>query len=151
MQEKPKDKRRRSGQISSVQVMFAAILSIGLILTINFSARIADGQPLQEAYRRVSDEIVTLEAEHADLTALRNYVLSDNYVEQWARADGKMVREGEVLIVPVPSGVSAEATQEPQFDPASVQTSPQQTQPWVLWWQIFFDSPPPSLPINNGS
>ena len=37
MQEKRR-KRKRSGQISGVQVMFAAILSIGLILAIN-SAR----------------------------------------------------------------------------------------------------------------
>jgi hypothetical protein len=151
MQDKPKATRKRTGQVSGVQVMFAAILSIGLILTINFSARIAAGQPLQEAHRRVSGEIEALQAEHARLTAQRDYVLSDTYVEQWARADGKMVREGEVLIVPVPSGVGAEATPEAQFDLSALQTAPQETPPWVLWWQIFFDSPPPNLPSAGGS
>ena len=58
MQEKRRDGRKqRSGQISGVQVMFATILSVGLILAINFSSRISEGQPIQEAYHRVLDEI----------------------------------------------------------------------------------------------
>src|SRR5690606_1914502 len=102
-------------QISSVQVMFAAILSIGLILAINFSSRISDGQPLQEVYNRVVSEIATLEAEQVALTAQRDYVLSDAYVERWAHDDGKMVRPGEVLVVPVPSGSEIIATPIPQI------------------------------------
>ncbi len=151
MQEKRAEKRRRGGQISGMQVMFAAILSIGLILAINFSARIAAGQPLQEAYSRVKGEIATLDVQHADLTAQRDYVLSDAYVEAWARADGKMVRDGEVLVVPVPASADVETTPEPQVDIQDVQLTPTETPPWVLWWQIFFDSPPPRLPAGNGN
>ncbi len=143
MQEKRRDTRKRGGQISSVQVMFATILSIGLILAINFSSRISEGQPLQEAYNRVRAEISSLQAEHARLTSLRDYVLGDAYVEQWARSDGKMVLPGEVLIVPVPSGANVEVTPTPQFSTDALIAAPSQPQPWVLWWQIFFDSPPP--------
>jgi cell division protein FtsB len=148
--DKAKDKRRRTSQISSVQVMFAAILSIGLILAINFSARISEGQPLQAAYSRVSAEILTLEAQQGQLTAQRDYVLSDAYVEQWARSDGKMVRPGEVLVIPVPSSSdAAAATAEPLLVPESVQIEDDQPQPWVMWWQIFFDAPPPSLSVGG--
>jgi cell division protein FtsB len=139
------EKRKRGGQISGVQVMFAAILSIGLILAINFSTRIAAGQPLQEAYNRVSTEITTLKQEQSRLTAQRDYVLSDAYVESWARADGKMVRPGEVLVIPVPSGADVNVTPTPSVNSEDVRTTPDQLQPWVLWWQIFFDSPPPKL------
>ncbi|MEO8393480.1 MAG: hypothetical protein ABI700_10865 [Chloroflexota bacterium] len=149
MQEK--QKRKRSGQISGVQVMFAAILGIGLILAINFSARITAGQPLQAAYARVATEIASLKDQQAQLTTQRNYVLSDAYVEQWAHSDGKMVRPGEVLVVPVPSGADAAATAEPQVSLEDVHTTPDQTQPWVLWWQIFFDSPPPNLQGNGAT
>ena len=141
-----KRKNKRGGQISGVQVMFAAILSIGLILAINFSARIAAGQPLQEAYSRVRDNIDQLKQQQATLTAQRDYVMSDAYVEQWARGDGKMVLPGEVLVVPVPSGDEAAATPEAQVNIQDVQTTPQQNHPWVLCWQIFFDSPPPNIP-----
>jgi len=149
MQEK--QKRKRTGQISGVQVMFAAILGIGLILAINFSARITAGQPLQAAYSRVATEISSLKDQQAQLTAQRDYVLSDTYVEQWAHSDGKMVRPGEVLVVPVPSGADAAATAEPQVSLEDVHTTPDQTQPWVLWWQIFFDSPPPNLQGNSAT
>jgi hypothetical protein len=146
MQEKRKrEERSRGGQISGVQVMFAAILSIGLILAINFSARIAAGQPLQEAYHRVRVEIDSLREEQERLTTQRDYVLSDAYVERWARDDGKMVRSGEVLVVPVPSGAEIDVTPAPEVSLEQVRTTPDQVQPWVLWWQIFFDSPPPNL------
>ena len=153
MQEK--QKRKRGGQISGVQVMFAAILGIGLILAINFSARITAGQPIQAAYNRVRDEIQSLKQQQEQLTSQRDYVLSDAYVEQWAHSDGKMVRPGEVLVVPVPSGADAAATAEPQVSLDDVHTTPEETQPWVLWWQIFFDGPPPNLqgvnPTPTGS
>jgi cell division protein FtsB len=146
MQEKRRESRKqRTGQVSGVQVMFATILSVGLILAINFSSRISEGQPLQEAYSRVLTEIDNLTAEHARLTALRDYVLGDAYVEQWARSDGKMVLPGEVLIVPVPSSASMTQEPEPQFNFDNSPAPPQQTPPWQLWWQIFFDSPPPNL------
>ena len=143
-----KQKRKRGGQISGVQVMFAAILGIGLILAINFSARISAGQPLQQAYSRVATEISSLKDQQAELTSQRNYVLSDGYVEQWAHGDGKMVRPGEVLVVPVPSGADAAATAEPSVSLEDVHTTPDETQPWLLWWQIFFDGPPPNLQGN---
>lgn len=149
-QQKRKENRKRGGQVSSVQVMFATILSIGLILAINFSSRISEGQPLQEAYNRVVAEIGSLQAEHARLTALRDQVLGDAYVEQWARSDGKMVLPGEVLIIPVPSRSTVEATPEPQFNFDTAAVPPSQPQPWLLWWQIFFDGPPPNS-SNSGN
>ncbi len=141
----PTEKKKRGSQISGVQVMFAAILSIGLILAINFSTRISAGQPLQAAYNRVQDEIEQLQAEQVDLTALRDYGRSDAYVERWARDDGKMIRPGELLIIPVPSGRSLEPTPDAQVSIGDVRTTPNDPQSWMLWWQLFFDSPPPDF------
>lgn len=137
-------KRKRSGQINSVQVMFAAILAVGLLLGINFSARIAAGQPLQQTYLQVQREVTVLESEQADLIALRDYVRGDTYVEQWARDEGKMVRPGMILIVPVPSGVTFEPTPIPQPS-IPIQTGAPEQEPWQLWWHLFFDSVPPEF------
>ncbi len=148
MQDKPKrdQTRKRGGQISGVQVMFAAILSIGLILAINFSGRISAGQPLQEAYNLVRKEIAQLQEDQATLTAQRDYVMSDAYVESWAHDDGKMVRNGEILVIPVPSGAEVNATPAAAASVNAVQTTPDQAPTWVLWWQLFFDGPPPKAP-----
>ncbi len=137
--------RRRTGQFSGVQVLFAAILSIGLFLAIDFSGRITASQPLQQAYENVSAEIEDLRQEQAALIQERDYVRSDAYVAQWARSEGKLIQPGEILIVPVPSGVGIEETPSPQVSLADIRTSPPEPEPWTLWWNLFFDSPPPEM------
>lgn len=140
------DQRRSPGGLSGVQIMFAAILSIGLILALNFGSRIAESQPLLAVFSNVQDEIEALEQENAGLTRQRDYVRSDAYVEQWARSEGKMARPGEVLVVPVPVARQAEATPEPQIVFTDVQTTPPEPESWQVWWALFFDSPPPVNP-----
>jgi cell division protein FtsB len=136
----------RGGQLTSVQIMFAVILAVGLLLAINFSTRIIEGQPLQAAYSQAQDEVEALREEQARLITQLDYVRSDAYVEIWARSEGKMVREGELLVVPVPgsSAVAFEPTPVPTVAPV-VEIVPEQPQSWTLWWSLFFDVQPPSF------
>ncbi len=136
--------RKRSGQLSGVQIMFAAILGIGLFLAIGLSQRIAAGQPLQDAYDSVEAEIEVLRQEQAELLATRDFVQSDAFVERWARDEGKMLRPGEVLIIPVPASAGVEPTPIPEPE-IPVETTPPEPEPWMLWWALFFDSPPPEF------
>jgi len=124
--------------------MFAVILAVGLILTINFSTRIAAGRPLLEAYEAVKQEIDDLETEQANLIAERDYALNDFYVEQWARGRGKMVRAGEKLIIPVPSQTTILSIPV-QIEVGAFESGYDQPENWELWWSLFFDSPPPVL------
>jgi cell division protein FtsB len=139
--------RQRTRQLSGMQVMFAAILAIGLLLAINFSSRITASQPLQEAYDRVQAEIEALRREQAELIRQRDYVRSDAYVEKWARSEGKMVRPDEVLVIPLPESAAAapEAAPAPEQAQVAVETRPPRPEPWVLWWGLFFDGPPPQI------
>ena len=137
-------KRKRRGQLSGVQIMFAAVLAIGLALVISLSSRILAGQPLEAAYERVLAEIDQLKLEQAELIEERDYVRSDAFVESWARDEGKMVREGEVLVIPVPSGQNIEPTPTP-LAPVDAVTTPPEPEPWTIWWELFFDSAPPAF------
>ncbi|MFN8374269.1 MAG: septum formation initiator family protein [Anaerolineae bacterium] len=146
--EEQRDVRKAKGQLSGLQVMFATMLAISLILAINFTSRIAANQPLQEALDRVQAEISQLRLEQSDLIDERDYVQSDAYVEAWARSDGRMVRPGEVLIVPMPVGGSVTAPTPSENDTAPftpIETTPPQPEPWQLWWALFFDVPPPDF------
>lgn len=136
--------RKRTGQLSGLQIMFAAILAIGLILGLNFTSLVTAGQPLQQLYNQITDEIVQLQNEQGELIRERDYAQSDAYVENWARDEGKMVKPGEVLVIPVPSGTIAETTPEPAPEIA-VETRPPEPENWQLWWALFFDSPPPQF------
>lgn len=116
-----------------------------MILAINFSARISESQPLQEAYDSAVREIDRLRREQQALIEQRDYVRSDAYVENWARSDGKLLRPGEVLVIPVPSGVAVEDAPDQQAFLDSLQTEPPAPEPWQLWWQLFVDAPPPEF------
>jgi cell division protein FtsB len=135
---------RRTTQLSGVQITFAMIVAFGLILAINFSGRIAASQPLEAVYSGVQTEIAALEREQATLVAQRDFSQSDAYVEQWSRSEGKMVREGEVLVVPVPANRGVQPTPVP-MPTIPVQTSAPQPDNWMQWWALFFDAPPPDL------
>jgi cell division protein FtsB len=124
--------------------MFAAILAIGLILGLNFTNLVSTSQPLQRKYADLQAEIDRLEREQSDLIKERNYVRGDEFVENWARDEGKMIRPGEVLVVPVPSAQQTGATPEPQST-VEAMTVPNQSEQWQLWWALFFDSPPPNF------
>jgi cell division protein FtsB len=125
--------------------MFSAILAIGIALGISLSSRIASSQPLRQLYTSVQAEIDALRRQQGDLIAERNYAQSDAYVEQWARTDGKMVRPGEVLVVVMPGSQQEAALQEAPQGLAEVDTTPPEPETWTLWWQLFFDGPPPDF------
>lgn len=141
MEQPTRNTRRR--QLSGLQITFAVILAVGMMLAINFSSRISAGQPLEAAYDRAEVEVEALREEQATLIAVRDFSRSEAFVEQWARGEGKMVREGETLVIPVPAGVPLQPTPIP-VPTVPVQTTPPEPEPWMLWWALFFDSPPPA-------
>lgn len=137
-------RRKPRQQLSSMQIVFAAILSIGLLLVINLSGRIARGQQMDAERARLQATISVLEAQQIDLRKERDYAESDAKVEQWAHSDGKMVREGEVLVIPIPG-------REPEIAPTATPpaalvraAAEEDKEPsWHLWWQLFFEGDPP--------
>ena len=140
-----------SPRISSAQVVFVIIVAAGLTLAINFSTRISAGRPLQDAHRRVLTEIQVLREDQARLIAERDHARSDVFVQRWARDEGKMVRAGEHLVIPVPTGdtlyvAPVSASQAAAAGFADVVTMPRRPANWKLWWALFLDQPAPELP-----
>lgn len=131
-------------RLTSIQLMLAFALMIGLILTLNFSSRIKLDRDLGRIHNQFSAEIATLEAEQQDLVAQLGYVKSDAYVEYWARDEGKMIREGEVLIMPK-SGAETTAARASTVRLFEFETTAAEPENWELWWALFFDGPPPTL------
>ena len=135
--------RRKLGrQLTSIQVMLAVALSIGLVLALNFSSRISLDRDLARIHAEFSREIETLLARQEQLIAELEYVKSDAYVEYWARDEGKMTREGEFLIMPQSVG-AADHEPNPPRRWVEFQTTQPQPKNWELWWALFFDEPPP--------
>ena len=130
------------GRLSSIQLMLAVALTIGLVLALNFSSRISLDRDLALIHAEFSREIETLLARQEQLIAELEHVKSDAYVEYWARDEGKMIREGEFLILPQTVGAANYETPPPRRL-VEFQTTLPKPKNWELWWALFFDEPPP--------
>jgi cell division protein FtsB len=129
-------------QGSSLQIVFGSILAISLLLAINFSGRIAAGRQIDSKRDTLDQSISTLQAQATALQSELNFVNSDAFIAQWARKEGRMVKPNEVLIVPVPGPMTPEPSPTPFVSTVTDLQNPQ-TNNWKLWWQLFFDAPPP--------
>jgi cell division protein FtsB len=139
--------RKPRRQLSSTQVLFAVILTIALMLAIQFSSRIQDERELTAIRDTIEDEIELLRREQTDLIDQLAYVESDAYVESWAHSEGRMVRNGEVLVIPVPSTLTLQQNTQTTVANANaeVHTTLPEPETWEVWWALFFDTSPPQL------
>jgi hypothetical protein len=133
-----------SQQGSSLQIVFASILAISLLLAINFTGRIAANRQIEGKRDDLLKSISTLQAQATGLQSELNYVNSNAFVSQWARKEGRMVKGEEVLVVPVPGMVAPGPTPTPFITAADNQVVTDETSNLELWWRLFFDSPAPS-------
>jgi cell division protein FtsB len=145
--ENPSSARKPHRQLSSTQVLFAVILTIALMLAIQFSSRIQDERELTTIRDTIEDEIELLRREQTDLIDQLAYVESDVYVEAWAHSEGRMVREGEVLVIPVPSTSTLQQNTQTTESGAitEVDTTLPEPETWEVWWALFFDTLPPQI------
>ncbi|HVO42217.1 MAG TPA: septum formation initiator family protein [Aggregatilineales bacterium] len=130
-----------------MQIVFGSILTISLLLAINFSGRIAAGQRINARLEDIQNNIATLEIKATALKSELNYINSDAFIEHWAHTEGKMVRPNEILVRPVPGATpipAATSTTVPAVVSISGGTRPDTSTNWKLWWSLFFDSLPPS-------
>jgi len=123
--------------LSNLQIMLILLIIVGGRLVIDFSQRIVEGQQKVAEQRRLEARIATLEKDRQQFEADKAYYSSPTYIEAWAHDEGKMVRDGEKLVVPVYQG-------KPQPSKTLTITPPATPLPdWAVWWTLFVDGPPP--------
>lgn len=138
-------RRGPARQLSSMQIVFGSIMAISLLLAINFSSRIAAGRRIETEVGYLQSTINAMQMQSTALASELNYVQSDSYVEQWAHTEGMMVRPDEVLIITVPGRQDPQPSPTPFVRPATGTAGVSGMPNWHLWWQLFFDEPPPNL------
>ena len=126
--------------LNNLQVILIALLVIGGRLVIDFSRRIVEGQQKITEQHELEAENEALIQEEQRLEAAKSYYGGPGFVETWAHNDGKMVRQGEVLVVPIYEDVPEQTSRTAE---ASVAT---RTTGWQVWWSLFFDDPAPHAP-----
>lgn len=127
--------------LSNIQIILIALIIVGGRLIIDFSQRIVEGQQKIAQQRQLEAEIEALMEEQQNLLSAKAYYSSPAFVEAWAHNEGKMVRDGEILVIPLYE--QNEETEASTLGSATIRP-PEPLLPWQVWWTLFFDAPPPS-------
>ena len=143
----PTTGRRPLFRLSNWQIILILLIIVGGRLVIDFSQRIIEGQEKLQEQRELEAEVARLRQEQRELQNIRRYYSSQSFVEAWAHDEGKMVREGEVLIIPLYQ--QTRSTTIAAAD-TSNESSPEPRPSWEVWWSLFFDNPPPLITEQSG-
>ena len=111
--------------------------AVALFTAVDFGRRMAAIYRLQREKARLEQKIAQEEARREELEAYKGYVQSDEFVEQWARTEGKMVKPGETPVVPVPVRTPTLSEKHPPGESQAMKGEPH----WREWWELFFGGP----------
>ena len=126
------DKQKQSNNLSHWLIALALIMLIPLLT--GFNGRLAIIRQMHQEELQLTQAMAEEQARRAELEELHAYVKSNAYVEYWARVEARMVRPGEVAVIPV----AQEATPTPV--PPTPSPNPPVSPPGE-WWNVFFDPP----------
>jgi cell division protein FtsB len=102
-------------------VLFFAFTAAGNIL---------DTLQLEQDEAALGDEVTELEERYGDLTEVRDYLESDEYVEWVARRELGLVRPGEIGIIVLPRFTPTAVAEGEEAAPSGA------AEPQPRWWEV---------------
>ena len=114
--------------ISGIWLLIALIL--GVLIFGDLTRRMTDARRMERDGRMLATEVTHLEAANSELETQIAQANNEANVARWARAEAKLVLEGERLVVPLPAERFTEE-QAPALDLA--QDAPST---WEIWWAL---------------
>ena len=123
----PPPERPKFSRAWLIIVVVIAVLILG-----DLNRRMADARRLQRDQVQLQTEVASVAAQNDDLRTQVAEATNDVLVEEWARSQAGMVRDGEHLILPL--GDSA-ATPAPTPRPGTAQSGADN---WDIWWALLF-------------
>ena len=126
---------RRGLNISFVQIAVVVGLILGISIILDFQQRIQAAQIIIAEAERLELEVSNLQADREGLQVTLAYVESDAYVEDWSHSEGKLVRPGEILVIPVTKAGAVSTSETPVAPPPAPPIIN-----WQLWLELFFDN-----------
>lgn len=116
--------------LSRLWILAAAVG--GILLLGDLNSRMSRARQLERDADDLSTETALLETQQAQLQTDLAAAGSEAQVEEWARGQARMVRDGEKLIIPLPAEDVVTPTPEsaPQGEPLP--------SAWRVWWTLLF-------------
>lgn len=110
------------------------LIGIGILVLVivDLNARIEGLNKLNEEAGDVRAQATQAMQTQLALQTQMAYANSDQAVEEIARAEGHMIQDGDIPVMPVGDG---KPTPVPQVTPTP---SPTPMTNWEIWWMLFF-------------
>ncbi|MEW6718808.1 MAG: hypothetical protein AB1345_15085 [Chloroflexota bacterium] len=118
------------------QVVVATAIVVGVFIIVGFIKRVTEWQHFSALEAQVAATATQLKQTEISLQTQIAYATSEKAVEEWAIGEGKLVRPGEVLVVPKPD---SESTPVPAITPTP---TPTPIPNWQVWYVLFFGDVP---------
>lgn len=118
-----------------IPLFLAGVLAVAGLLAFTTGRNMLRNYELGQEEAKLRRELEQLKREHEQLSGIREYLRSDEYVEDVARRTLGLVKPGETLvIVSAPEGEAASPVPQPT--------------PGVAWWKSLFSiaEPTPTAP-----
>lgn len=120
--------RRRKKIQSTIILIITIIVFLRVIgLFVDFGTRVIDDYRLQQIEARVEQEVQLERARHEELLGRKEYVQTDEFVENLARTELNWVKPGDVAVIVVEQTPVASPVTPP---PAATATPTAQN-----WWE----------------
>ena len=120
-------------QLAGAVAIVVAAAIVGVIAW-GFAQQLTLAGEMRAEERRLEQAVAAKQARNDELRRQLTYVKSDEYVERWARVEARMVKPGEVAIVPLVAVI-----EPPQAEPAPVEEPAPRSQPlWIRLWELAF-------------
>jgi len=123
--------KRRVKYILAVGGLVALVMLLG-----DFNARIAELNRLRREHEQVATQLAALRETQTALQTQVAYATSEAAVLQNAYEEERMVRPGDVLVVPLPPAVQSAAPPAPPLQ------MPAHYEKWEYWFALFFGKTP---------
>jgi cell division protein FtsB len=120
------------GRLAIGIVVVIALLVVGG-LVLGFGQQVMLAREMRMEEDRLELAVATEQTRHDELTALSEYVGSDEYVEEWAREEAKMAKPGEVVVIPMATDEGPTPEARPENTP-----TPEPRPFWIEWWELLF-------------
>jgi hypothetical protein len=122
---------KESGKGVSTVGLILLVL-VGALILGDLNRRMGNARQLERDAGTLGTQVASLQAEQVQLQTEIAGATGEAQVADWARDQGRMVRPGEHLVVPLAPGDSMpQATQTPAL-------TYEQPSNWQIWWTLLF-------------
>jgi cell division protein FtsL len=108
------------------------ILIAGLLIVGDLNQRMANARRLERDAEILEGQVAAKNTERSDLMTRVAAATSEDAIADWAHADAKLVREGEVLVVPLAPPDEAPMAENEEWDYPEVPSK------FQVWWALLF-------------